>query len=221
MAAQLQEKTGKNLLPAVASKERLKGRNLVDEKVVGWNAQGQDKPTAQVLQGLATKFGMKDATELANAAHADTKPDGLEGFNVRVVLIGYSYGATLASEEAGALQKAISDLGMVPEIHLYIIDGVVSTNHPQPPSGSALTKVPAGLANVVNRYSTLEHQDPRQFPLTFGNGGMGGKIDGAKDELGLAEQHVEMDAKVLLDDTTTQAIADLELKPFVGPPAAP
>jgi hypothetical protein len=186
------------------------GAAHVEEKLVAWNAKGDALPQAQVKQALATKFGFDDFEALKEAVKAGDIPDGLEGFTARVVLIGYSYGAQTALDEAAALTAAISDLGMIPDIHVFVVDGVDGTKHP---NWKSITTLPNGVdpKNVINYYSNVGRNQSNIF-----QGAMGAQIQGlpAGNNKPVAGGHLDADNIVLLSDEMEQAVADLEVQEF-------
>jgi hypothetical protein len=174
-----------------AAQIKTKGANLVDEQIVAWDAKGHKQdpfPTDTVLGAL-------DAKNV--------------GSTVRVILVGYSYGATLAANEYVSLSKAIANLNMVPEIRLIIIDGVDSTvaaPNWEPLTAAKLTALGVNLKDVDNYHSTVAPD--KEVPF---KGGMGAAMPGANN-VPIAVAHPAMIGKALSQSNIAQDLVDAELK---------
>jgi hypothetical protein len=118
---------------------------------------------------------------------------------VRVILIGYSYGADRAIQEATALYDAIASVGMVPEIHLRTIDAVDRN------SGLAATPTTKGPENMKSFKNTYQTNSRLQ----------GGPITNVTEpDIELGGNHDSIDDDVLSREGFAREIAGLELAPF-------
>jgi hypothetical protein len=176
------------------------GAAAVDERIFAWD----DPPNTlkdDILAGVAKDLGYESVEELNDAL--DANPDLLKGYTVRVILIGYSYGAWRAIQEADLLYEAIDELGMVPEIHLRTIDAIDADTHPD---GLAVTQGPTNkMKSFANGYQ--QNIWPK-----------GGPIDGAAPDVNLSEKtadHLSIDDDVLgPEGGAAEEVARLELAPF-------
>ncbi len=168
---------------------KLKGPDLVDERIMGWDA-ADDEAVKMVLAALAGKD---------------------EGFTARIILIGFSYGASRAVDEADKLSAAVYKLKMLPEVHLFIIDGVEALGHPDmPPHGMPLIRFPetGALARIVTFYSTVARNEVAP-PL----GGMGSQMFFGED-IPVNAPHFRMARNRAVLARLLKELIKLETEPF-------
>jgi len=129
--------SGANVLENIFEGVNFKIPNKGDEEQYPWNANldadGVQKSPADddVHEGLRFQIGD------SNLATGNT---------VRVVLVGYSYGGKAAVDEVARIHDLINEAGLVPEIHLILIDAIDPAS--TPPNGiNPLTNMPYALGN--------------------------------------------------------------------------
>ncbi len=191
-------------------------RSATERKIFEWNAvlgtpptsssrnpfESEDPYVIEMLKGIAKDLGSQTSVPDLQAKFQQDG-DFFQGYTVRVILVGYSYGAAAAVYEADALFDAMTYLKIDPEIYLVTIDGIDPMTQSQK---DALTHGPqrAKLMAHVNVYQqngtgfTAEIRLPNGTVLKSPEL-KGAPIQGATLNAKINSDHVSMDEDVLVN----------------------